>query len=734
MCGKPRKTRDSRGGWKGAWIALIALLGALPAGTLPAQPDRYDDVTDVVVIEVPVHVTKGGEPVRGLGPENFELIVGRKKQKLLDFEVIDLATLAAVPAVGAQQTLPVVARRHFLLLFDLSFAEPAGIVRSQIAARRLVLDGLHPTDLVGVATYTEAVGARVVLGFTSDRRQIDLALATLGNIDPAERIKDPLGIVLADHQKLMDSGGFAYDLERRGPKPENTERVGGYETTLFADSMYLANLKDMGAMSGVASRSDVRNQILALTSSLSELAAHLAAVEGRKHVVYFSEGFDSASLLGTDDTERLEQLNEETTLGQIWRVDTDERYGDLGTRQGVFEMLDLFKRCDCAIQAVHTGGLRDDSSFDRRAAGEDSLFVMAEQTGGELYRNYNDLSEAMASMLERTSLTYLLSWQTSDAGEPGRFYPIQVKLKGAPKGARLTHRPGYYAPRPYRDLSAEERRFQTIELMMEGREGGAIDASLLAVPFKTDGGAADVLTLLEIEGYSLLRGHRGPVVPTEVFVYALDEQGAVADFLGQTIELDLAKVRPALDSRGFKFLGRMELEPGSYEVRVLVRNALTGATGIRIDRVEVPAFELSEAALLPPLFIEPEGTWLIGEAETAGAAAKGYPLTIGRQNLVPSARPYLRSGVQVPVLLVGYNLEPGPLTGGCRLVPLDGSDALEVELTVQSRAGLGAAGVERLAATIGPGDAPPGEYRLEVTLRGSETGAAVTSTVPVRIY
>ena len=30
--------------------------------------------------------------------------------------------------------------------------------------------------------------------------------------------------------------------------------------------------------------------------------------------------------------------------------------------------------------------------------------------------------------------------------------------------------------------------FQTLELMMDGREGGTIDASLLAVPFKASGG------------------------------------------------------------------------------------------------------------------------------------------------------------------------------------------------------------------------------------------------------
>jgi len=131
----------------------------------------------------------------------------------------------------------------------------------------------------------------------------------------------------------------------------------------------------------------------------------------------------------------------------------------------------------------------------------------------------------MEEVLERTSVTYLLSWQPRDPGEPGRFYPIRVKLKGGPKGARVVHRPGYYAPRPYAMLGPDERRFETLELLMQGREGGALEASVLTAPYPSASGSAGVMTLIEIEGYSLLRGHQGSVLPTEVFAYAIDSEG-----------------------------------------------------------------------------------------------------------------------------------------------------------------------------------------------------------------
>src|SRR5690349_15643048 len=131
-----------------------------------AEAQGFAESTDVVAVEVPVQVVRDGEPVRGLTAADFEVYDGRKKQELTGFEVLDLyasAKPSALQAAGA-------ARRHFLLLFDLAFSEPESIVRARQAARDLVLQGLHPADLVAVATYGSGQGSQLLLGFTSDRR------------------------------------------------------------------------------------------------------------------------------------------------------------------------------------------------------------------------------------------------------------------------------------------------------------------------------------------------------------------------------------------------------------------------------------------------------------------------------------------------------------------------------------------------------------------------------------
>ena len=50
-------------------VFSLVLAGAMASSG--QQPSRFEDVTDVVVVEVPVQVIRDGEPVRGLTADNF---------------------------------------------------------------------------------------------------------------------------------------------------------------------------------------------------------------------------------------------------------------------------------------------------------------------------------------------------------------------------------------------------------------------------------------------------------------------------------------------------------------------------------------------------------------------------------------------------------------------------------------------------------------------------------------
>jgi VWFA-related protein len=705
---------------------LLASTAWLAFASPPAWSQGFAESADVVAVEVPIQVVRDGEPVRGLSAADFEVYDGRKKQEITGFEVLDLY------AQGKPSAAPGSARRHFLLLFDLAFSEPGSIVRAREAARDLVLQGLHPTDLVAVATYSSSRGSQLILGFTSDRRQVDAALDSLGlPTVTADRAPDPLRLVLvqaeADGRKPGDP---SRGLPAQPRRLEVTEEVAAARNEALLDQ--LSTLGTEGKKANLASQ---QTAVTALARSFVDLGKLMGTVLGRKHVVYLSEGFNTSLVTGTTDQARTDEMREQSLHGENYLASSEEKFGDSKSLNDIERMLEEFRRSDCVIQAVDIGGIRAGADpGTQRAGGKDSLFQMARSTGGELYENANDLSAAMDQMLKRTGVTYVLAFQPEKLKKDGAYHRLKVELKGpAAKGARVVYRPGYYAPKSYGTMTPLEKLLETASQLTSGEEKGPIAASVLAAPFRTAGEAAYVPVLIEIDGPGLLAGGQGTALPTEIYVYAMDESGAIRDFLTQTLGFDLAKAEAALRASGLKFFGHLDLPPGRYSVRVLVRNGLTGAYSLRVVPVDVPDFAQGLPALLPPFFPEPANRWLMArETQQAGAPQVQYPFMLKQQPYVPASRPVLTGEQESAMALVGYHLPAGDLNVRSRVLTRDGKEAGAGEVRLLSREGGGTSSPDRLAATFRPPKLPPGEYLLEVTV-SDPSGAAQTSTTPFAV-
>jgi VWFA-related protein len=280
-----------------------------------------------------------------------------------------------------------------MLLFDLSFSSPHSLLRAREAARKFVVDELHPTDLVAVATHSAEAGSRLLVTFTPDRAQLARAIDTLG----APRLlgltrQDPLRFMIEDPD-LVRSETFA-DLGSDNP-------------TSILEQSVAAHLRSIGKEIAKTERSFSRGRVSSWSRSMGELARSLDSVSGRKHIVYFSEGFDGRLLLGrrpdAADEGGADDINNILT-GNIGLVDTDQMYGNAGLQSEVAGMLAEFRRADCVIQAIDIGGLRADSPSEQRArdVGRDALFYIANDTGGELYRNANDFGAQLNEVLTRS--------------------------------------------------------------------------------------------------------------------------------------------------------------------------------------------------------------------------------------------------------------------------------------------------------------------------------------------
>lgn len=691
--------------------ALTVAVAASP-GSLGAQ--EYTDTTSVVLVEVPVNVTRDGEPVTGLTAENFELLDEGKQQEISGFDVIDLGE--PIPDVDAQ-LLGASARRHFVFVFDLSFSEPGTIVRARQAARDLVRTSLHPTDLVGVATYSNRTGPQMILNFTTDRRQVDEAFTTLGLIRQERKIDDPLGIVVRPPEIAgeLDSGD-----ESRG---------GGGRSGLDPDVEVEQALE---TLVGESNKADVRRRVDIFAGTFGFLADLLAPLDGRKHVVFLSQGFDASTLLGTTDQDRVAEMQRAVESGEIWNVDSSERFGDNQSLSAITDLLTKFKQADATIHSIDIGRLVAGEAGASARGRQDGLFMLSRETGGEFYRNYNDLSQAMGEMLERTSVTYVLAFQPSGLRRGDvDFRRLRVRLKDVPRGTRVSAREGYYPPRSFSSLSTAQQKLQTAQQMATGAAPGGLEIDVLTMPFGTEAGRAYVPLMVQIPGGKLVSDGSKGQLPLEIYGYATDAEGVAQDYFGESLTFDLGEVGGVLATTGIKFYGHFDLDPGEYAVRVMVKDARSGASVVEVTPLIVPEFQGDHLAVMPPLFPEGVDSWLVvrESAERAGLRDVPYPFMFKTESFLPAIHPVFQSEQVVAVSLVASTSGGGPLEVATLLLAADGSPVPGTYLRVLERETDTEVGVERMIGAFEVPNLPSGDYSLVVTMSDPGTGEVESGTL-----
>jgi VWFA-related protein len=716
-----------------------------PGATSPPR-ERFEDTSQVLAVEVPVNVTgRDGQPVRGLKASDFEVFDEGRAQPITSFEMVDLdllgtggaapggpasATVRPAASPKAGEPLESSARRHFLLLFDLSFSNPIAILKARLAARDFLLNSLKPTDLAAVATFSIESGPRLVVTFTPDRAQLARAIDTLGTrrLSPAVERLDPLHFVIEDPVSTVIAG-------LNGPNGTGgraAEAKEGNEQAL---------LESLQAISKVADRDQKtfeRNRVKSLTRAMGDMARALDSVKGRKSVIYFSEGFDSRLLLGNaPEGKDYDDDNLDLLQGHHERVDSDNRYGNTELQSAVNDMLEQFRRADCVIQAVDIGGLRagGDLSGTIHNTGQDALFYMANETGGELFKDANNLRQQLDRVLDRTDVTYLLTFQRADLKSDGAYHRLRVRAK-LPSGARLSYRTGYYAPRPFKELAALERNLLASDAIASAVPRRDLDLSLLVTSFRSSGQTSYVPVIIEVGGKSLLVGQKGDRTSLEIYTYVTDAKGEMRDFFTQAVGLDLKKGRKALLESGVKYYGHLSLSPGQYRVRVLVRNNETGRTGIETAALSIPAHDTAQPDLLPPLFFEVPGRWLLVRERAKGTTPgqEGgsivYPFTVNGVPYVPAARPALTSESKAQLCLVAYNMGTGSLAVNGQVLSAAGQEMPGGSLALVERTATGIAGFDKLLATFEPRGLAAGSYVLRVAVSNPATGSKRESSVP----
>jgi VWFA-related protein len=660
--------------------------------------------SEVSLVLLPVFiVSREGGPVRGLAEGDFELYEDGKRVEIVSFRYVDTTS----PEDQERIRQASAARRRFLLLFDKSFTDPAGLRRAQRAAADLVRRRLAESDLAAVATFDIHRGFHLIANFTEDRALLVHAVESLG-VPSLTRISDPLGLA-ADL--------FVTDVTLPGGSAARATTEG---TSL--DSALAFLVRRMRAAEEEAYRSD----ILTLISSFRDLARALRGVEGRKQILYFSSGFDSRLLIGQTGSEQ-RAAAEASASGRIWEVDGNTRFGDTRLRDLLGDMTRNLSSADAVVHTVDVTGLGVDRSLSqttvtvdapRDTSGREALNYLAAETGGRFFKDTNDLEAVLHEMVEMTSRYYVLGFQPLKEKGPGSFHKIKVRVPR--RDAKLSHRAGYYERAPVASQTVLQRQFEVAQLVVTGAGPHDLHFSSLCLPFPVAGEHQTIGIVLQVPKDAVAWGSGKPLA-LEVYAYAVAEDGTVRDHVAQLVRIDPGQADPEGATQGVSLYGTLSVPPGKYTVRLLIQERETGAAGVEFIEVTVPAYQPRAGFLLPPVVMDAVDRWLTVELRRDhGEQDPIFPFRLGVKPFLPRASLEVRGGTPERLVLIAY--EPSR--------PGDPAAGVEVHSSLVDERGhpvpAGAIRIERVhrdedgrrtfVLSYTPEALTPGDYTLRIAL------------------
>lgn len=415
-----------------------------PAATQEEQPlPRFRAGANLVRLDA--YVTKDGQPVTDLTPEDFEVFEDDTIQKVENFELIrprDAVPNPDTPSVAPSTREQRAAAqdpeaRLFVLYLDRWHVGLSGSYRSSKPVQTFLDKVVAPNDLVAV--------------MTPDMTPENMTLVRKGA--GLDRVLEDVW-TWGEREKTVSSD------------PREEEIRGCYP--------------DGGQTAGIAQEMIERRREQKTLRSIDSMVGYLGDLrEERKFVVLFSEGwvqFRRNDQLGRPLGGQVPGGPEGVGVGSDGRLTTARRQQPEGgggsydacERERVMlayidhelEVRQIAQRANRAnvsfypidprglvafdANPVATRNFDPGADRDRLTRRHDALKVIAEATDGAWSLNTNDTSGALERMLADTRSYYLLSYYSSNPKLDGRFRRISVRIKR--DDVEVRHRMGYLAP------------------------------------------------------------------------------------------------------------------------------------------------------------------------------------------------------------------------------------------------------------------------------------------------
>jgi VWFA-related protein len=696
-------------------LPLLALAGLFSGAPLaaPADEDRsiptafptttFAVSTERVKVDLVVRDKKGAI-LRGLGAADLEVYEDGVRQDVESFDFVERLPGEATVAPGPRTPPAVVA-----VVFDR--LGPGARSFAQQAVLGYLDRALSSKSWMGVFSIDRSL--TTLQQFTDDRdalrRSLDRSLSLASTSVAGTRERDSIRNAYAG---LSTGIGQAHVA---------AAELSGVPECRNAEDELIRHLEILDSRLLEAFESLERDeQGFAVLHALLALVGGLEPVPGRKAVVLFSEGL--AIPAGVDSAFRSVVAAANRANVSIYTVDAgglrttsaaDETRRTIDSLQGRLQPENsnpVARGSITTLQPMSGLALLERNEDTLRFAPGSGLGRLADQTGGFLLRDTNDLSTGLAEMDEELGAYYALSYAPKNQAYDGRFRAISVKLK-RPQG-RLQARKGYLA-------------VKTAALPVPALE---YEAPALA---RLDVGPLPTAVPLRLRGLQFPEEPPFSRVPIVVEVPARGRQDlAVVVLVRDATRRVVAKMSQRYPPAGARaeagpvlFYRETRLPPGTYSLEAIAYDLRTGAAGAVTSVLDVPAVASGR--------LRASSLMIVGRAEKLGPDGGGAkPLQYGGVLLYPNlGQPLKREPGQALTFFVTAwpALERPGIEARVEVM----RDGQRVGATRATQLRPDTDGRIQLASSLPLEGFAPGAYELRVTLSDGRDAETRSAAVPI---
>lgn len=566
----------------------------LPALVLAQGTESWDgpfgETVVVEVINVEAFVTdQEGNPVIGLTRDDFRIFEDGEPVEITHFSAYQRAAGGGKESTGAPATEPAVPAAdegpaYLIIFIDNINTGPASRYRTLGQIQRFVEEELRPEDQVMLVSYDPALAVR--LPFTHDREALREALAGLASVP---------------------GRGLTADLEKR----QAIELI--RDIQLGASQMAGPCPAELGVVARAVANQELE-RIERTLGVLTSFIDSLAGIPGRKAILHVSDGIPLKA--GWSVYQTAIELCDGTGMNQgiAGAVDiglSGVQAGKFNPSVAVMDQQSFDTSSGWQRLAAHANAHRV-SFYTLQAAGlrgpqsasaavptrtatvgaeamalfndQDTLFLLADETGGRAIMNTNDFTPGLKRLAADLGSYYHLGYRPHTPAD-GMTHRIRVEVT-RPE-TRVRYRKSYQSKTPHEQVAdrllsclLHDVGENPLKMRTDLRPGVPAGDEQVKVRLRLQVPLGN-LTLLPMPPL-----HVGMIT---VFVVVRDDQGALSAVRQSTAPVRVPSDRVETD-KATDFVYEIELimRRGEHMVASAVRDEMAGTTSFRRQEVKLP--------------------------------------------------------------------------------------------------------------------------------------------------